>query len=130
MRLGFHCASASQQYRVTAALRKALERQAVEHNLFPSDNKQRESILEAAYSIRCHFENHNLESTGGFVGIVDVDFEGAILMDPLMVYCGSPGDVELRDEQSGFLLDPGALLVARERLEFAPVVFFSFVGHG
>ena len=27
-------------------------------------NNQRESIMEAAYSIRCHFEHHNLESTG------------------------------------------------------------------
>ena len=52
----------------------------VEHNLFPSDNKQQESILEAAYSIRCHFEDHNLESTGGFVSLLPgVDLAGIVM---------------------------------------------------
>ena len=70
VRVGFLCASGAQQDRVAAALRKALERRVVAHNLFPSDNKQGESFLEAAYSIGCHFEHHNLESTRGFIGSV------------------------------------------------------------
>ena len=54
---------------VSRALKKALARRSVKLHLFPSDNKQQESILEAAYSIRCNFEPHNLESIGGFVSL-------------------------------------------------------------
>ena len=79
VRVGFLCASASQRDRVAIALKKALERRAVEHTLFPLDNKQRESILEAARTIRCHFEPHNQESIGGFVSLVPgVDLAGLV----------------------------------------------------
>ena len=37
------------------------------------------SILEAAYTIRCHFEPHNLESIGGFVSLLpSVDLAGIV----------------------------------------------------
>ena len=79
LRVGFLCASAAQRDRVAVALRKALERRAVELNLFPLDTKQRESILEAAYSIRCHFEPHNLETTRGFISLLPgVDLSGIV----------------------------------------------------
>ena len=82
LRVGFLCASAAQRDRVAATLKKALERRVVELNLFPSDNKQRESILEAAYTIRCLFlpgegprnvivsaENSTAEATEALQGI-------------------------------------------------------------
>ena len=48
-----------------------------------SDNKQRESILEAAYTIWCHFETHNLESIGGFISLQPgVDLAGIVKNKP------------------------------------------------
>ena len=43
------------------------------------DNKQRESILEAAYTIWCHFKPHNLESIVGFLSLLPgVDLAGIV----------------------------------------------------
>ena len=78
-RVGFLCASTSQQDCATAALRKALEWCAVENNLFTLDNKQRESILKPKNSVQCHFEQLNLKNTGGFVNLLlGVDLAGIV----------------------------------------------------
>ena len=79
VRVGFLCGSTAQRDRIAVALKKSLERRAVQLKLFPADNKQREAILEAAQSIRCHFEPHSHDSIGGSVSLQPgVDLVGIV----------------------------------------------------
>ena len=79
VRAGFLCASSGQRNRLAAALKKGLELQAVDTNLFASDNRQREAILEAANSIRFKLDEQDDTSIGGLVSLQPgVDLAGIV----------------------------------------------------
>ena len=54
-RVAFLCDNKKQCDYAADALRKALERRAVDNAIFTSDYRQRDTILEAMDSVRCHF---------------------------------------------------------------------------
>ena len=66
-RVAFLCDNKKQCDYAADALRKALERRAVDNAIFTSDYRQRDTILEAMNSIRCHLENLNFKETGAFI---------------------------------------------------------------
>ena len=96
---------------------------------YPTIDEVDRPLRESVIIVEMHDVRDELtDDVGGELWRVADDYlQGAILEEPLIVQSGSPGDVKLRDAR--LQLDPGAL-IARERLEVAPVGLFGVVGRG
>lgn len=96
-RVAFLCDNKKQCDHAADALRKALERCAVDNAIFMLDYRQRDTILEAMNSVKCHFQNLNFKDTGSFIN------EPSTILSPLWRTHNTTTSCQARDHVSSSL---------------------------